>query len=779
MKLQECIESLSTEKMQKIPSRFPCRVILLNNCADYAEAVSELKLLCDRTVSSDELFSGADVMPAYDRLIGTKKPDEWLLLPGVSDYLSLFSKSEQNSKRLSKLWHNIVDATNTGRVIIPLCNSNALWHDKSLGMDTDERQNDFVYEIDGDSSAPEQKNIVVFSSDFEKYVIKLSDSNTLIIGLREWYGRILDEVALKNNYCLLTRQARNVIPSASIRVVNDRCAFVKSNLTDGNVLNENECTTELLDELFEESLNNISVNEAILRRFNLVTFDGNCVLARWVDMSTGKKQLLKLWYRLNPDKSYLCKCFNEYEIDEIEQHILLDIFDLMQYHPDWADEARQLVSLLNIQKNDLFFKKLDKIPLFEDRLKFLSADTKEERVYIIRMIGQWLRKDSDKARNSEQLAQTYPLLYAYLKNAAQEIDTVYDEYIAQYKFYKLSNTLPDCVDLLCETIKPDTLPHRYSILNQYVKEDTIVLWIDAMGFEYLSILLSVLSKNNKGKVIASQLTQALLPTQTSFNEQWKQMSTPYEKLDKLDKLAHKGVVDEPDYYTCIEEQLSFFEKVSNKVDELINNYQRIIITADHGTSRLAARFFHTADGLQLPNGAKAFSHGRYCSITSNPAVIYESLKTVSDADGQKYLVFSNYNHFAIGGFASGGDDDNVIYGEVHGGASAEEMIVPVVVFDRKSTLPLSVKWADGISTVKIKKHIAKAKLEFSREIRTLQVKAGTVDAVCSCESKNIWSVVMEKIKPGEYWPIIIADGKLVNIDTAVTVVSALSGGGDI
>ena len=133
----------------------------------------------------------------------------------------------------------------------------------------------------------------------------------------------------------------------------------------------------------------------------------------------------------------------------------------------------------------------------------------------------------------------------------------------------------------------------------------------------------------------------------------------------------------------------------------------------------------------------------------------------------------------IGGLATGGDDNNAIYGEVHGGASPEEMIVPVVVLDGKSSLPLSVKWADDISTAKIKKHVAKINLEFSHKIQSLQVKVGTVDAVCSCLGENIWSVVMEKIVPGEYMPTIIADGKILNIDTAVTIVSAISGGGDI
>lgn len=778
MKLQECIDSLTIERNKKIASRFPCRVILLHSRDDYSDAVFKLKALCDRTVLSDELFSGADVMPAYDRLVDSKQPDEWLLLPGVGDYLSLFYKSEQRSERLSKLWHTIVDANNTGRIIIPLCNADALWHDKSMGMDTDERQKDFVYEIDCDSTDTNQMNIMVFSSAFEEYIGQLSGKYTLIVGLREWYDRILDDVHLPDEYYLLTRQARSVAPAAYIHVINDTCTFVKGNLLNGGVLKENECTDEVLDELFEESLKSVSVDDAILHRFNLVAFDGASIMAKWTGMSIGKKQLLKIWFRLNPDNSYLCHCFNECELDNIEEHILLVIFDVMQYHPEWVSESQQLVNLMSIQKTDAFYTKLDSIPVFEDRLQFLSGNTKNERIYIIRMVGQWLKKDAEQARDSKKLSEVYPLLQFYLNCIPERIDPIFDEYIADYKAHKLSNTLPDSEDTFFRGIKPDTLPYRYAILQQFIKDHTVVLWIDAMGFEYLSILLSILAQNTKGTVIASELAQALLPTETKYNEQWNQMSLPYEKLDKLDKLAHKGVVDEPDYYTCIEEQLSFFEKVADKVNALLEKYQRVIITGDHGTSRLAARFFHLRNGLPLSNGSKVLSHGRYCSVGSTPSVIYDSLIAASDSAGQKYLVFTNYDHFAIGGFAAGGDDDNVIYGEVHGGASPEEMIVPVVVFESKSVLPLGVKWAQDVSTAKIKRHIAKAQLEFSREIKTLQVKVGTVDAICNCDNKNIWSISIERIEPGEYMPTIVADGKIVNIEIPLTIVSALGDGGD-
>ena len=50
---------------------------------------------------------------------------------------------------------------------------------------------------------------------------------------------------------------------------------------------------------------------------------------------------------------------------------------------------------------------------------------------------------------------------------------------------------------------------------------------------------------------------------------------PYKKLNKLDKLAHKGVIDEPDYYTCIEEQMDFVTGISNQVSSLLAEYWRM------------------------------------------------------------------------------------------------------------------------------------------------------------------------------------------------------------
>jgi len=785
MKFEECYNILKEEKDNKTTSRFPCRVILINCYDTYLNVVKKLSTLCDRTISIDDLFSGPDVMPAYDDILEKMKMSEWLLLPGVGEYLRLFYKSELRSKRFTRLWHGMVDATSTGRVIIPLWNCDALWHDKTLQLQSDERQNDFVYTIDDEIKPPQKLNILVLSSVFEGYIDKLNSKFTLHVGLREWYDWLINMHNLDrlSNYCLLTKHARlidSVIGDISIRVINDKYTFVRENLVDGQRLTQDNCTDEILDELFEEALKGTSINKAILNRFNVVCFDGLSIMSSWNIMPKGKRQLLKLWYQLNPDHSYLCHCMVNSTLQDIEKYILLDIFDTMTLHPNWVQESQQLMFALKLKKTDEFFTKLDTIPVYEDKLSFLSADTKEERIYILRMVGQWLKQDVTQVRTSDMLKKLYPALFEYLQSMPENIEPIYNDYILDYKIYKLSNTLPESEESYFRGINPETLPYRFKLLQQNIKSDTVILWIDAMGFEYLSLLTWVLGKNPNGKVVYVALAQATLPTETKFNMQWHQMGIPYKKLDKLDKLAHKGVVDEPDYYVCIEEQLTFIESIAAVVNELLKSYQRIIITGDHGTSRLAARFFHERKGLTPPKDTLVRSHGRYCQIHTEPTVIYDTLKSVKDSDNNRYLIFSSYDHFSIGGFVTGGDDENAIYGEIHGGATPEEIVVPVIVFDRNTSLPLTAKWLNDKNIVVLKKKAIKVGLQFNRSVSSLQVKIGGYDASCQRENDMLWVIRVEGIAAGTYNAVIVADGQLLAINQPLIVKPALGGGdGDL
>jgi hypothetical protein len=255
------------------------------------------------------------------------------------------------------------------------------------------------------------------------------------------------------------------------------------------------------------------------------------------------------------------------------------------------------------------------------------------------------------------------------------------------------------------------------------------------------------------------------------------MDVPYDKLDKLDKLAHKGVIDEPDYYACIADQISFVADVSKHVSELLEKYHRVIITGDHGTSRLAGRFFHTRDGVDVPSCAKVCSHGRYCELAPGTAFSLPNVHIEKHSDGMTFAVFTNYDHFKQSGFAAGADDENAVYGEIHGGATPEEMLVPVIVIDSNKEIPLTADWDKN--TVKISMKRAKLLLTFNKPVKQLQIKAAGIDGITSpTDTEYVWNVILPGIKPGSYLVQVNANNRVVSMPD-ITILPALSVDGDL
>lgn len=137
----------------------------------------------------------------------------------------------------------------------------------------------------------------------------------------------------------------------------------------------------------------------------------------------------------------------------------------------------------------------------------------------------------------------------------------------------------------------------------------------------------------------------------------------------------------------------------------------------------------------------------------------------------------NYDHFKQSGFAAGADDDNAIYGEVHGGATPEEMLVPIIVIDSNFEMPLSATWEKN--GVKIMTKKARLSLTFNKPVQKLQVKVAGIDAeVSTSDGGKRWSVVVPGIKQGTYTANVRANNILVDMPD-VTILSAIGGDGDL
>ena len=783
MTIKEVVSGFQREKQEAVTSRFPCRAIMVKNIKQYCELLSELKKISDiRIVQVSELFSNADVMPRFENLKAPQYQNQWVILTGISEYLRLFSKKEQLDRRFASLWSYQAPASSTGRIIIPLWGCEAQWFDSALNLTGDLRQQDFYYDCSDPDELEQKMNLMILSGVFEKYVAKLDALHgNLKIGLQDWFDYWTDPSADQENFVLLTKRCNSIVTTngnVSIHVVADTLALIKEHMPGANILTADNCTADMQNILLDYALKGMALDAALLKILNVSIFSGVDIMGKWKNMPESHKQFVELWLNMHPEDSYTNHCFrNARNIGEIPDAIMLEIFNVRQDKPEWVDEYHQLMSVMAIEPDERFFDELDKIPVYETRLDFVTGNSKKERIYLIRMVGKWMKVDYEQVSASTKLRQIYPELFFYLDHTIHQKDVDIKGYMSRYKAHKLENTLPEDDDVYFAGFQTDVYDNRYSILADNVDSDTVILWIDALGVEWLPLLNWSITENCDGTISSISVGQAALPTETCFNDLWNSMDTPYRKLDKLDKLAHKGVIDEPDYYACIEEQLSFVAGVHKQINDLLKEHHRVIVTGDHGTSRLAARFFHVKDGFSAPKNATVCSYGRYCKVAESVGYAITNTRMFKRADGMQYIVYTNYDHFKQSGFAAGEDDDNAIYGEVHGGATPEEMLVPIIVIDSNIDTPLSGTWEKNSVKIFMKK--ARLSLSFNKPVQKLQVKVAGIDAdVASTDGGNRWSVTIPGIKDGTYTAHVLANNTIVEMPV-ITILSALGGDGDL
>lgn len=788
MTIDQVYDKLNTERTTEELSscRIPFRVIMVSNVKRYRELINKLRQIPDISlVSASELFSAPDIMPRYENLNNTVYQFKWVILTGVSEYLRLFNHNEADTARLKKLISHQFPASSIGRILIPLWGCEALWQDSTLRLMTDERMKDYYFDCTSDSYEDQKLTVTVFSSQFQEFKEKLKKPNIpLFDNLQEWYDFWSDGTTEINEYALITGRSHLIQPTngaITIHVIQDKLSFIQVNLDGGEVLNTDNCPIEVQKELFGQALCHKSLDEAILSCLNISSFQVLDIMGKWSILSDDKKELVRLWYRLHPDNTYLShsilKCNNLNELDNVLMH---DIFQISKVNSKWISESQQLIYAMKIKRDSEYFDSLNKMPSYEERLDYLSCDTSDEKIYLLKMIGQWLREDKGAVYGCAKLKTLYPEVFEYL-DGADYYDEELRRYMELYKIYKLSNTLPSDEQMYFAGIQADNYNHRFAELSDYIDDQTVVLWVDALGAEWLPLLMKALSKRKDGKVVYHSCGLANLPTETKYNDQWNQMSVPYEKIDYLDKLAHKGLSykDIDDYYPCIEEQFAVISEmygtekmvtIGTKISELLRKYRRIIITGDHGTSRLAARFFHTRAGIPAPKEITVGSHGRF-GITSKSLGTIMETQIIRHIGDENYIVFANYDHYAVSGHAAGADDDVPTYGEIHGGATPEELLVPIIVFESNSIKSLTAEWEKNPVKIQNKKVIAVIK--FNQPIVDLQVNIGNIFAsVTATDDNKVWKLEFANFKAGKYEVAIVANGKSVQV-AELTITSAI------
>jgi hypothetical protein len=311
----------------------------------------------------------------------------------------------------------------------------------------------------------------------------------------------------------------------------------------------------------------------------------------------------------------------------------------------------------------------------------LTNGTKTEREEIVAWVSQnrWI----------PQIADIYPEFAAYMKKYLfncedlPELSQLLSDYFESYKRQKVSNALEEDfleqVDVLAKSHKYKQLPTRNSIIEKVMGQadiaDVCLFWLDALGVEYLAYISEL--ARNRGLSLSVHVAQTELPSITTINNgfyyiDWRGRKDKIGTLDDTKHKPEKGYNFENNELPIhLAKELDIIaEVISRAATELaFHNFTKILIVSDHGASRLAVlrrkeEKYETDEDSKIKG-----EHSGRCCKEFEP---YDLPFAISE---NGYLVLADYGRF------KGSRASNV---EVHGGASLEEVVIPIIELTLKN-----------------------------------------------------------------------------------------------
>jgi hypothetical protein len=273
----------------------------------------------------------------------------------------------------------------------------------------------------------------------------------------------------------------------------------------------------------------------------------------------------------------------------------------------------------------------------------------------------------------QKMDEIYPSLDSYMKKyvfKSTEFSDEFTEYFDEYKKQKVLNSLDsaflDRVDELARDRSMfNRLPTRNEVLDKIDKLNAQLYWLDALGVEYLAFIEELVQKHGLSMMI--KIARAELPTITSINRDFFETWDDGRKTKdgRLDEAKHK---EEGGYNFDLNKLPIHLVKELDIIADVINRAatelamrrcNRFIIASDHGASRLAVL---RKKEEKYETDTKGEHSGRCCKVFYPYDLPYA-------VEENGYLVLADYGRFR------GSRSANV---EVHGGASLEEVVVPII-----------------------------------------------------------------------------------------------------
>ena len=238
--------------------------------------------------------------------------------------------------------------------------------------------------------------------------------------------------------------------------------------------------------------------------------------------------------------------------------------------------------------------------------------------------------------------------------------------------------------------------------------------------EWAGLLHTLL--NGEDTECTLSLGRSELPSSTFFNRGWMEEESVVRDFDHL---AHDPEYQHPAF---LWRELRLIQSLAQQIHDLCQAYPEVIVTSDHGLTRFAAQ----GERVACPEGYTVHKYGRYAQpmAPSTPSVP-PSGEWLND---NGCLVLAGRVLFAGGARPPG---------EVHGGATLEETLVPVLRVRRRRAMRPTVTFRAEPLRPDLRGQMT-LELELTAPVRELRLAVGG----------RIYDA--ESITP-ERWRVILVD----------------------
>jgi len=538
----------------------------------------------------------------------------------------------------------------------------------------------------------------------DKKVEKLSDKYIIIKTFENWGGlwkkeetkdiiSLCDEV----NYLSIYSQPDSFFTFENIDTYDKFLEkILKINIPIPYDNEEKDFWKELTEKVITKKIQNF--NEIIEKIFKKTEILYDDIIELWIKGNAFQRWLLK-WYVLINEKwknTYLykvledideydnllnfeqCLWFKIFEISESkEKEIFSERYKLLKmfYEKSGKNPAKSIGTILKEKLSKLSNLKL------KEKIRYLTDITQFEREQIILFIIQALKnKELTKNEILDLLKETYTDLYYYLDNInfpnLNDENTWVIEYFDEYRWSKVLDEPSDkLLTLLNEKNKDkDSFAQWYwtfklhkdildkEILEKFEKdESTKIVWIDGLGVEFVSLIKNIVNNYENYFIENIFIGRAELPSITKLNK-----FECDEKISDLDEYIHNQ--NPYKHPKCIVEEIDIVKDIIN---EILDGHDKIIIVSDHGFTPFAIKKYGNKKKYE---SFETEHEGRYVWLEKLDKNIRDNIKENNDFmkdPNDKALVALKYTSLG-----------NVPKREVHGGATPEEVLVPIIVISK-------------------------------------------------------------------------------------------------